>query len=264
MTEYWILVAIGILTIISTIFSSMGNIIDKRRKWWRRLKFNGYAILFSGICIIGLGFWQFKLIKNSEAAKDDIIKTEIQNGVNSIKMDLFHDLSEAFAEQGIQLDSISNLFEGLRDSVKTVVVNSPVEDPIIVLRHNSISYEEINSDIKFKISLTTLDESAKMNQLKYFCVLNANDNRIHKTRTGIFPVDGFIFPKEQNSTVEFIIHEAPDFESINIALFGSYSNRAGDQIIEHKELYEYNLKTGVTSMKSHIIRDEIFKKYNLN
>lgn len=275
MTELWIIGIIALLSLILTIISSSDNVKDNQIKWYKRLTARGLKVLILGLTIVFLSISQAIIVNIKEKQKevtqdnqrkisDSIISAEIKKGVDLSQKQLFNDLSEAFAKQNLKLDTVSKSIETLRDSAKTVIFNSPKEDPIIIVKEDGITHLQKNDTIEVKLSIVSTQAACNLIFINYFCEVNFVDGSKSNSFLSKQLLKGILLiPKEQplSTTFEIYTHTKKKIDFVNIALIGKYRQTESNKEILLQSVYKYSF---ITKKTSFLLPDEIknfFGKY---
>lgn len=275
MTELWIIGIIAFLGLILTVISSKDNVTDNQIKWYKRLTNRGLKVLILGISIVILSLLQAIIVNKKENQKeitqinqrkisDSIISAEIKKGVDLSRQQLFYDLSEAFAKQNLKLDTVNKSIQTLRDSAKTVIINSPHDDPIIIVREDGITHIQKNDTIEFKLSIVSTQAACNLIFINYFCEVNFVDGSKSNSFLSKQLLKGILLiPKEQplSTTFEIYIHTKKKIDFVNIALIGKYRQTESNKEILLQSVCKYSF---ITKKTSFLFPDEIknfFGKY---
>lgn len=279
MIELWFIWAIGVLYLVSTIISSKGSLFDKRFIWYKRLTKRGQIVSLIGLTIIVLSILQFTIVKGKEDRKeisqtqqrrisDSIISSEINKGVDANRKQLFKDLSESFAKQNLKLDTVTKNIERLRDSAKTVILNSPREYPIIIIRDHGITHIQKNDTLEFTLSLISTQAASSIIYLDYLCEVNYTDGSQDNTKVNRLITGDLLIPKEQALIKTFNLYTNKKYPNkkihwINIALIGKYTQTESNKEIMLRDVYSYSF---ITKNVTFLMPDEkklFFGKYNI-
>jgi hypothetical protein len=274
MNELFFIPLIGMLSVVSTIISSKGGLYDKRFKWYKRLTKRGYVVSSLGIVLVGISVWQYLATKRNNEQKegiqiqekrrsDSIIANEIQKGVELNRKQLFDDLSEAMAGQNLKLDTVTNSIKSLRDSTITVIYNSPRENPIIIVRGNGITHQQVKDTIIFELVITSTQAAAKILFINYLCELNYSDGTKDWTKISPFLKRKFIAPKEQPFSRKFYVQATKEVKFVKIILMGKYSDEGGYSRKTMLDVYEYDLSTKQTSFMLEDKKSNFLREYNI-
>ncbi|MBN8668694.1 MAG: hypothetical protein J0M30_14445 [Chitinophagales bacterium] len=257
MNELWYIIGIGILSLISTIISSKGPLYDKHHKWYKRLTKGGKWAAAIGLTIIAFSFLQYRLIKKRDDRKDGLLKVErdnrdsiisarITSGVDSSTNKLFTDLSIAFANQNLRLDTVRKRIESLRDSAKTVIVNNARDLPRIIIREDGIKIRQINDTSFVNIAILSTQSEANLEFLDYICKLDYSDGSSSYTSRASLCKGPLLMPKEQLLNNEFYITSSKPIFGFSIAIIGLYKPVDENRPIELLDIYVTKVSTGKT------------------
>lgn len=274
MNELWFIPIIGLLGLASTIISSKGSLYDKRFKWYKRLTVRGKIVSAIGLIIVSLSIWQYFAVRQRENQKeislqkeryasDSIVTSEIKKGVDSNRRQLFNDLSEALSKQSLRLDTVTKSLKGLRDSAKTVIINSPKANPIIILRGNAIAMQQKNdSTTEFKIKMISTQAGCNFQYLNAICEISFTDGT--KTNSPIIELisGGILLPKDEEFVKNLTISNMKkQFESIIIVLSGQYSRDDGTGKFKFEEVCKYTHLTKGFFLFDSGTKDKFLKYY---
>lgn len=274
MTELWFIAIIGLFGLASTILSSKGSLFDKRFKWYKRLTQRGQIVALLSLAIVGLSIWQYVIVKNKDNEKDILqiqqnklrdstIAAEIAIGVDSNRRKLFYDLSEALAKQNLILDTVTKNIKSLRDSTKTVILNSPKEDPVILVRSDGIKHLQKHDTVELKISLVSTQASSNLLFLSYLCEVHYLDGSIERSDIGKLLISVLKMPKNEVLGKSFYLFAEKRIDFINIALIGKYTQIENRKEIELLDVYEYSFTTKETSFLLTEKKSLFIEKYKL-
>ncbi len=275
MTELGLILIIAVLSLILTIMSSNDNISGNEKVWYKRLTKRGQTVLLIGLLIVSLSITQATVINRKETRKeknqeqqrktsDSIISSEIKKGVEVNSQHLFNDITLAFAKQKLKLDTVTKSIENLRDSAKTVIINSPKEDPIIIVREDGITHLLKNDSIEFKLNIVSTQAPCKIIFINYFCEVNFVDGTKSNTFLAATLLKGVILiPKEQPLSLPFWIYPKPkkEIDYVNIALVGKYTQTESKKEILLQDIYKYPFATKKVSFLASEEKAQFFKKY---
>lgn len=272
--ELWLIPIIGLLSVATTIVSSKGALFDNRYKWYNRLNKRGKIVAVMGFVIVGLSILQFVIVRKNEMDNelklieqkrnsDSIIYSEINKGIEYNRKKLFADLSQALAKEKIMLDTVAKQILSLRDSVKTVIIQSPHVDPIVLIRKNDISHLARGDTIDMHLSVISTQAQAKKFNMSAFCVINYLDGRT-RVLGHLNLIEGRInIPKDQLLTVYFSFVEKRQIEKIEILINGSFKQNDKVKEVSFNDLYIYNYSTQITGFLEGNEKLQFLKKYNL-
>ena len=273
MTELWIIGIIGLLSVIETIIASKGSLFDNRCIWYKRLTKRGIIVASIGLVIVLLSIWQFTTLKDKDDGKallqikqrrtsDSIISAEIKKGVELNSKKLFNDISEAFAKQSLKIDTLNKNIQIVRDSAKTVIMNSPREDPIIIVREDGITLLQKNDTTVFKLSIVSTQAPSSIIFIDYFCEVNFTNGS--KKNTKLDRLFGRVIkvPKEGTISRKFYLYPNKEIDFINIALIGKYTLTGSNKEILLQDVYQYSLKEKTVGFLFQDEKKLFFEKYN--
>lgn len=215
MNELWYIIAIGFLSLASTIISSKGSLYDKRRRWYSRLTKRGKFVVAIGLFIILLSFLQFRklqesdnqkdaLLKKERDARDSIISARIAAGVDSSSNKLFNDLSIAFANQNLLIDTVKKRIESLRDSAKTVIINASKDLPRLIIRDDGIVFRQTRDTLYVDFAIVSTQAEARLNFIDYILKKTILTGRLLILQGRIYTVKQSICPRINIYIIIFI------------------------------------------------------------
>ncbi len=95
------------------------------------------------------------LLKKEQENRDSIITSRVNIGVESTSRRLFDNLSKAFSAQNLKFDTLKNIIEVVRDSLKTSVINNYAQDdPMLFIDTNGVFLKE-TKDLVNEYGLST-------------------------------------------------------------------------------------------------------------
>lgn len=195
--------------------------------------------------------------------RDSTIATEIASGVDSNRRKLFNDLSEALATQNLILDTVTKNIKNLRDSAKTVILNSPKEVPIILIRSDGIKHLQKKDTVALKISLISTQASSNLLFLNYLCEVHYLDGRIESTDISKLLTSFLQMPKNEVLGISFNLNTEKKIDFINVALMGKYTQIENKKEIELLDVYQYSFITKETAFLFAENKSLFIKKYKL-
>ena len=267
------IILISILTLLISFISTKGTLSNLKysKKWWKIVTTRGKVVIILTLTIISLLIWQNEISERKNDKKDKVLRDErdkrdslINKGVDSNRKVLFKDLSEALSKQGLRLDTVTKKLESLKDSAKTIVINSPKDLPIIIVREDGIKFSnKTDSTIKLDVAFISTQASAKVLKINWFFEITFSDGSITTSGGSKLFQGEILMPKDQPLTRSFIVSTRKTILRISLALFGIYTATDNSKPIYLKDVYRYIVSNSSVGFMEVDERDEFFKNYNL-
>ncbi len=243
LVETLIFALIAILGFISAVISSGGPLF--KENW---LSKTGVKAFYVAASILLLALWQLQITNHKDVTqkiqaseRDSIIVSQVDSLTKINIENIANIFSNAFANQGQKLESINNLFSGLRDSINNLEVESIEEEPLLIVKGDGIAHEINGDTINFTITINSIPTSSTIEYIDVFVEWHYSDGSIRRSPILNLVQDEFVLPR--NQPVSYLFGFADIYEkvnSVNIALLGSYHGRNNDNLISMRDVYTYS------------------------
>lgn len=279
---YFILL-IAFFTAYLTFLTAKGGLTDNRyKKLWKRLTKRGklvsLVLLIISVLLIAQELALQKknrlqdkeiaiekkkndsILKKEQIIKDSVIAAEIKKGVDSSSKKLFEDISKAFANQSLQLDTVNKSIEKIKSSAKAVTNNFGQEDPTIGIHRNGIQPTKTeNLNTYYDVAIFSENAGSTNFDIPIYLIIQYLDGSvkyIDKTNT---------IPKKLRigKNNEWIMgYHFFDISKINIIYFylkGAYTTLDGLKSYNIDDLYELNVRNNETLISIDSRRNKILR-----
>jgi hypothetical protein len=267
-------VLIAISTGYLTFLTTKGGLTDNRFiKPWEKLTQRGkivFFILFMIFVLLVSQEWNNQnrekrnnsVLKKERDDRDSVITEGIKAGVDSNRKKLFEDISKAFLQQELRIDTVNKTIKIIRDSLKKTTINNYSEgDPVIIIGNNGIFPKDKSvMNGAYKITFKSVDEgSTNYNIVCYLLTEDKDGNDLSKIN--FFPKN-LKLAKNAEWTTGFGSFSSPPAKTIYVYLKGSYTTLDGAKLYKLDDLYLYNSAENKVSILLNSERDKIIKLIN--
>lgn len=261
--------ATGYLTFLTT----KGGLTDNKfKKNWKKLTKRGRIVFYILLIICILLIWQewnsqVKSDRREQEAnkfiqqRDSIITQGIRNGVDSNSKKLFADISKAFANQGLSIDTLNKTIQRIQNPLNNTFNDYSQEDPVLSIDSNGVRTSNMDGGVTdMKIAFTSHTAGSTNFEINMFLILQFPDLVMrYAKKIAPFP-EKLRIPKEQSFIIEFPIIGNSKIYSAVIYLRGKYTTIDGTKTYFIDEMYHYTINYQQTGILSDFYKGNIIKK----
>jgi hypothetical protein len=277
MSDLQYLVLIIILGFLITIITSSKDLFSiKTQVLKKRFPWKGVVVIILGIGIIIASICQYFQTKTEEKNKeeyngrqqhinDSINANKISDGIDSNRKRLFNDLSKALSKQKLQLDTVNDRIEALKDSIKNPV-QKEAELTSLIINEDGITTKIQGDTLTVNIVLISTETTATIIYLKRFDEIEYSNGTFQRSQFSSFINSKVSVSKDYPFGFSFQnLHIYPfrNISSIKIALLGEYTSGQNRKKTPLKNVYVYDMKTSKTGFLDQEHSDDFFKTRSL-
>lgn len=262
----FIITLIG-LGIWSTVLSTKGGLTNNRKKKLNKLTRRGRY--FAGINILILAVLLFQDFNTRTAAdnkqielkrerntRDSLITVGIKSGVDSSSNKLFRDISAAFAEQQLKLDTLTNQLSLVKISTPKVI-NHLGDSPVIHVHNNGISLRNDLGPLRsYNLTIECRDAGATNFKIRTSILTEYENQKYSVTEMNFFP-EGFKTYKNSSFSTGWKSLGKGKSKNLYVYFKGTYTSLDGLNTFKIDDLFFYNEKSGKTTLTVGSKRDLI-------
>lgn len=267
------LIIIGLLTIYITFETAKGELTKSplQKGFWKKHTNRGKKTLIACFTSIILLLLQecnnqninrntTNQVKKDNQDRDSIITASIDSGIISNRRGLFNDLSDAFKEQNLKIDTLEGAIIVLKDSIKTTVNNYKQSDPVIALDMSSVT---LTDGSKFKIKVYSADAgSSNLNvdmflYFEYFDAPTLSVTKLHNLNN-----KDLVFNAGGSLEIDFEYVKSHKIKYLYIYFKGAYSNIDRSKDYKIDALYQYFPIQNITQIPSQDSKKTLINKLN--
>ena len=257
-------------TLLISFASVKGTLTDLRhkRRPWKMITRRGWIVVMGNVGVSVILLLQNKHNDNISNQKDAQLKNEREksDSIIGVKVDssrriLFKDLSLAFAEQKLKLDTVSKTIKEFQDTTKKSINFITQELPILNIEENGIIVEENpNSSKRITLTIKSYDGASTDLDLKISIVLTpAIGPNVYAGTHKPFNKESKI-PKGGFSSFGFDLNFYRDLLKTFFWVRGSFSTLDKTKQFAINALYQYDNYTKRTTE----VIDPVFKELILD
>lgn len=266
-------ILIAILTGYLTFLTTKGNLTDNRHEnYWRKLTTRGKFVFFNLFGILLLLILQEYNNQNSSINKDFIISQErdsrdslittgIKEGINHSNNQFYENIANAFANQGLELDTLNNTIIKIKDSLETRTVYYNQPEPVLFIKQNGIYIKEsTNLSKHYAIEFVSQDAGSTNFQIECYILSEHLDKTNHLSRMNFF-TKKMRLPKNSVWKSGYRSINSKECSLIYFYLKGQYSTLDNKKTIKIQDIYQFDCKENKVSK---LIRNQnqIIEKIN--
>lgn len=265
-------ILIAILTGYLTFLTTKGKLTDNRyTNQWSRLTIRGKKVFFTLFFIaIFLCLQEYNnnissdikdsFIRRENNTRDSITAEKIKVGVDANSRKLFNDVSEAFAKQGLKLDTLKKNVEKLKDSIKgSVNIYNGVDSFLSLCKEEPITLTSKSlSGYIFELKICNSSApSRNLNAKVYVVSIDSTNKMIFSKEFELFQSNAQL-DKDALITQQIIVPSDRDIKLCYFLIKGSWTNvdKSKRFLIDH--IFHYNIENkrtgGVTAIHDREIR----------
>ncbi|MEP7255181.1 MAG: hypothetical protein ABI666_05360 [Ferruginibacter sp.] len=267
MPNIFFIILISFFTLCISFVSVKGTLSDLKykKKWWKIITKRGWiAIVFTFFVIMLLVLQNYlsekinykkdEALRKEKEKSDSIVTNRIKAGVDSNRQILFGDISKAFAQQGLILDTLKKEIKRLPDTSKMFTVFN--DDVVINLEIPEYGIKLVyleNDTFDFEISVFSLGASSTNFAIKTYTVCSYNNGlNEYIGEMHFFPKGSHIFQNnalKENYTFAFnqkINHANIVLKSLYLYLKGNYSDLKGKKYFHIDKLFKFIIEKRYT------------------
>lgn len=266
--SYIFIILIALVSGYLTFLTTKGNLTDNRRSnLWNRLTKRGKLVVYILSMFVIILIAQECNNQNSNKAnslqlvkernyRDSIVSVGIRKGVDSSSNKLFKNLSKAFAEQNLRIDTLKNTVIKLKDSVKTTINNYSQEDPVLIIKSKDIilKSKQSNSSECF-ITFTSIDAGSGNYDVKTYILVEYIDGAYGFINTNM--LEGIKFSKNGSWKTGFNTNSKIEVKNIYVHIIGKYSTLDRTKKYNIDDIYMYEKSSDITTTALEPIRSKI-------
>lgn len=254
-----------------TFLTTNGKLTDDRySSFWKKINKRGWFVILSlSLMLIFLIAQEYNnqnlsennnlTIKEERKKQDSIITVGINSGVKSSNRKLFSDLSTAFAEQGLKIDTLKKTIVKLEDIKPNTTNNYSQNDPVVRINSDGVFYKEKRNGIDiYGLKIMSVDAGSTNHKILCYLLSEFSDGQYDLSRMNVFP-QSLKIPKDRNWECSFRNDVKADGNRIYIYLKGSYTTLDSVKTYQVDDLYFYDKKDNKCSMLLNAKRNEILK-----
>lgn len=245
-------IAIGVLTIWLTFLTTKGGLTNNTKKGFikkltKRGRITGFVLLCIFLLLIGqeannqnLASNQELTLKKERDIRDASITHGIKQGVDSASSKLFNDVSRAFANQNLKIDTLRKTIVDLRylDRVTNNYNVSDKDPTILINTEDGITLAKNH----YRVEIESNAAGSTNFNINCYLLIELNDGRRILEKPQIF------FPEAKIMTKMYapLTTTTKNINEFYLYMTGEYSNMSISKNYTIDFLYRYNPKEGKT------------------